>query len=95
MNELIKLTNNPFFRAFIGDRGLRVYKYEVDGRLGLTGLSKLVLKATGYALKNDEAYVFVVKNRDVVKILTKDYGGISLVEVHDEQVSGLRGRLFG
>ncbi|WP_285060072.1 hypothetical protein [Pedobacter ginsengisoli] len=39
MEKIIKLTNNPLFQMFIGDKAFRVYKTEVDGRLGMPGLS--------------------------------------------------------
>ena len=83
MNKLTKLRNDEFFQAFVGDRGLRVYKHPVDGRLGMTGLSKLIKRVTGHDPKQDEAYCFSVKNRDVVKILTKDYWSINIMEFYD------------
>lgn len=90
MEKLIKLTNNEIFKMFIGDKGLRIYKHEVDGRLGMPGLSKLVVKVTGNVLMEDEAYVFAVKNQNAVKILTKDYGSTSMVEVYDEHARGIK-----
>lgn len=90
MEKLIKLTNNPIFQMFIGDKAFRVYKHQVDGRLGMPGLSKLVLKATGNALKEEEAYVFAVKNHNAVKILTRDHRSTSMVEVYDEDAKGIK-----
>ncbi len=90
MDRLIKLTNNPLFQMFIGEKAFRVYKKEVDGRLGMPGLSKLVVKATGKELKHDEAYVFCIKNQNAVKILTRDHRSTSMVEVYDERAKGIK-----
>jgi hypothetical protein len=90
MDKLIKFVNHPFFGTVLGDRGLRVYKTEVDGRLGMPGLSKLALKATGSSLKYDEAYCFLVKNQNTVKILIRNPGANGLIEVHDEDAIGIK-----
>ncbi|RZK69514.1 MAG: hypothetical protein EOO85_22355 [Pedobacter sp.] len=90
MQKLIKLTSNPIFQMFIGDKPIRVYKHQVDGRLGMPGLSKLVVKATGTPMKYDEAYIFAVKNQNTVKILTRDHSSTSMVEVHDEHAIGIK-----
>ncbi|WP_285054529.1 IS66 family insertion sequence element accessory protein TnpB [Pedobacter ginsengisoli] len=90
MEKLIKLTNNEIFKMFIGDKPFRVYNKEVDRRLGMPGLSKLVLKVTGNALKEDEAYVFCVRNQNAVKILSRDYMGISMAEVYDLDAAGIK-----
>lgn len=75
---------------FIGDKALRVYKHQVDGRLGMPGLSKLVVTATGSELKEEEAYVFAVRNQNAVKILTRDNRSTSMVEVYDEKAIGIK-----
>ncbi|WP_316838229.1 IS66 family insertion sequence element accessory protein TnpB [Pedobacter nutrimenti] len=90
MEKLIKLTNNPLFQMFIGDKAFRVYRKEVDGRLGMPGLSKLVVKATGSALKEEEAYIFAIRNQNAIKILTRDHRSTSMVEVYDEHARGLK-----
>ncbi|RYZ51374.1 MAG: hypothetical protein EOP49_11890 [Sphingobacteriales bacterium] len=90
MKKLIKLTNNPIFQMFIGDKAFRVYKKEVDGRLGMPGLSKLVVKATGSELKEKEAYVFAIRNQNAIKILTRDHRSTSMVEVYDEKAKGIK-----
>jgi len=83
MNKITKLKNDEFFQAFVGDRGLQVYRHAIDSTLDMTGLSKLVNQVTGHDPKNDEAYCFQVKNRDVVKILTKDYRSTNIMEFYD------------
>ncbi len=90
MERLIKLTNSPIFQMFIGDKVFRVYKHEVDGKLGMPGLSKLVVKATGSELKEEEAYVFAIRNQNAVKILTRDHLSTSMVEVYDEKAKGIK-----
>ena len=90
MNKLIKLSNNPFFKTFVADRGLRVYKHEVDGRLGMPGLTKLVIEVTGHKPKHDEAYCFAVNNQNRVKILMRNQGSTSMIEVFDEQAQGIK-----
>jgi hypothetical protein len=83
MKEAIKLTDHPLFDAFIGDRGLRMYSKSVDSRLGMPGLTKLVVEKTGALPRLDEAYVFLVRNQDVVKILTKEPISTNLLEFYD------------
>jgi hypothetical protein len=90
MEKLIKLTNSELFQMFIGDKAFRVYKSEVSSRLGMPGLSKLVVMATGNALKEEEAYVFCVKNQNAVKILTRDHRSTSMVEVYDDNAIGIK-----
>ncbi|MBB5440860.1 hypothetical protein HDC92_004564 [Pedobacter sp. AK017] len=90
MNKLIKLSTNSFFRAAVGDRGLRVYKREVDGRLGMPGLSALVIKVTGHKPRHDEAYCFVVRNQNRVKILITNQDSTSMLEVFDQQAQGIK-----
>jgi len=90
MDKIIKLTDNPLFQAFIGDRGLRVYKTEVNYRLGMPGLTKLVEKVTGDAPNLTDAYVFCVKGQNTVKILSKDQRGTNMVSVYDEHAEGIK-----
>jgi hypothetical protein len=82
MDKTIKLIDNPFFQAFIGDRGLRIFRLPVNGRLGIPGLSRLVRNATGGDLLLNEAYGFLVKNDHVVKILTRDKISTNMMELH-------------
>ncbi|RDC56650.1 hypothetical protein DU508_05410 [Pedobacter chinensis] len=83
MNRKIKLLNDEFFQTVVGDRGLRMYRKPVDGRLGMTGLGKLVEKETGAEPKLNEAYAFKVKNRNIIKILTRDEISTNLLELHE------------
>lgn len=90
MNKLIKLSSNFLFKTFIGDRGLRVYKKEVDKRLGMPGLTKLVIEATGQELNPEEAYCFCIKNQNTIKILTRDQQSASMIAVYDEDAKGIK-----
>jgi len=83
MNKAIKPTDHPLFEAFIGDRGLRMYSKAVDARLGMPGLTKLVVEKTGAKPSLDEAYVFLIRNQEAVKILTKDPISTNLLEFYD------------
>ena len=87
MDNSIKLVNNLFFEAVVGERDLRMYKSPVDYRLGMPGLIKLITKGTGEEPKIDEAYGFMAKNRNVVKILSRDEHGMNMLELHDDMAS--------
>jgi len=82
LNKKIKMTNNDIVEAYLEDRSIRVYRHGVDGRLRHIGLSNTVKRATGQEPKVDEAYIFYVKNQDVVKILMKGLVTINVVEFH-------------
>jgi len=94
MNRTVKFMNNILIKEAVGDRGLRVYRKPVDGRLGINGLSKLVLEETGHEPKGDEAYVFFPKNQDMIRILSVDHIGVSMVELFGMKAKEMKEELI-
>lgn len=90
MKRTIKLPNNPLFKSIIGDRKLRAFRKPVDGRLGMIGLSKIVLKETGHLPKRDEAYLFYLGKRNVIKVLSTDQIGQNIVELYGTQAKEMK-----
>lgn len=94
MEKRIKFRNNDLLNAFLENRSLRIYRRAVDGRLGFTGLSKMVIEIAGHEPKQDECYGFYVKNGDVVKILKKDTFSANILEFRDRQAKELKEYFF-
>jgi len=59
-----------------------MYKGLIDARVGMTKLTKLIEKAGKRSELND-AYAFAVKNKSLVKILTRDEISTNLLELDD------------
>ncbi|WP_349019036.1 IS66 family insertion sequence element accessory protein TnpB [Pedobacter ginsengisoli] len=93
MNTTLKLTTNPLFRSIIGDRKLKAFRNPVDGRLGMLGLSKLVVKTTGHMPRRDEAYLFYLGTKNVVKVLSTDQIGQSIMEFYGTQAKAMKAEL--
>jgi hypothetical protein len=84
MNRTLKLPNNPLFKSIIGERKLRAFRRPVDGRLGMLGLSKIVLREAGHLPKRDEAYLF---------FLSTDKIGQNIVELYGTQAKEMKEEL--
>jgi hypothetical protein len=89
----MKLPKKPLFKSIIGERKLRAFRRPVDGRLGMLGLNKIVLKETGHLPKLDEAYLFFLSTKNVVKVLSTDKIGQNIVELYGTQAKEMKTEL--
>lgn len=94
MEKIIKLINNPLFKSIAGDRILRIVRRPVSGRLGLNGLSRIVLKKSGVMPQEDEAYVFYLRYKDVVKVLFTDEMGQNILEFYGTRAKLMKAEIL-